>query len=454
MKHINVNLTQDAIVKSLLLFALPILISNIFQQLYNTVDTMVIGNYLGELSLAAIGSSAVVFQLLVGFAIGMSSGLSIVAARHYGAEDNDTLKRAVAGALISGLIIVAVLTLISELFLHSLLQILNTPEDIIAQAYSYIHIITMFLGVMFFYNMLAGMLRAIGNSLMPLIFLIISSTLNIGLDLLLILKFGMGIKGAAIATVISQGISAVLTAIYILNKSHILIPAKKHFKPDKGLYKELIGQGLSMAMMGTIVTLGTVILQYSINNMGYLTIAGHITARRIFFFSLLPIMALSLSMSTFVSQNKGAGRPDRIIKGVKYAFIFTSAWGLLAAVIIMFTAEPLARFLSGSTNPQVLETASKYLKFNLLFLFVLGFLNTSRFTLQGLGTKIIPLVSSVIELAAKIAFVFFIIPSLGYWGVIISEPIIWIVMTVQLLFAYYRHPYISEYRANMRSKNN
>lgn len=225
----RVNLVKDNILKALIVFAMPILISNIFQQLYNTMDTMIIGNILGDKSLAAIGACAAVYELLIGFALGIGNGLSIVIARAYGAGDKKLLK--------------------------------------------YISTITIFVGVMFAYNLLAGLLRAIGNSLMPLVFLIISSVINVILDLVFIGKFNMGIKGAAVATVIAQGISAVLCLIYIVKKCKILIPDKNCFKLDRGLYGELVGQGLSMGFMMSIVSAGTIILQSAINSLGYLIIA-------------------------------------------------------------------------------------------------------------------------------------------------------------------------------------
>ncbi|WP_044600119.1 MATE family efflux transporter, partial [Candidatus Stoquefichus massiliensis] len=281
MFHFKVNLLKDNILKALLLFALPILISNIFQQLYNTMDTMIVGNVLGDTSLAAIGACAAVYELLIGFALGVGNGLSIVTARSYGAHDEDLLKKSVAGSIVIGIVITIVIMLISFLFLYPLLELLKTPTEIIKESYSYIIMITMFVGVMFAYNLCAGLLRAIGNSIMPLVFLIISSVINVGLDLLLIIYFHMGIQGAAIATVIAQGISAILCIYYIFKKCPILIPSRQHFQIETSLYKELAGQGFSMGFMMCIVSVGTVILQSSINELGYLVIAGHTTARKL-----------------------------------------------------------------------------------------------------------------------------------------------------------------------------
>ena len=229
MINTKVNLLKGNILKSLIVFAIPLFISNLFQQLYNTVDIMIVGNYLGDTSLAAIGASTAVYDLLVGFALGIGNGLSIVVARSYGADDTKVLRKSVAGSIIIGIFITIIIMVISKVLLMPLLRMLNTPVNIIEESYSYISMITLFVGVMFAYNLCAGLLRAIGNSFMPLIFLIISSLLNIVLDILFITKFNMGIKGAAVATIIAQGISVILCVIYIYLKTKILIPRARTF---------------------------------------------------------------------------------------------------------------------------------------------------------------------------------------------------------------------------------
>ena len=349
MINTKVNLLKGNILKSLIVFAIPLLISNLFQQLYNTVDIMIVGNYLGDTSLAAIGASTAVYDLLVGFALGIGNGLSIVVARSYGADDTKLLRKSVAGSIIIGIFITIIIMVISKVLLMPLLRMLNTPVNIIEESYSYISMITLFVGVMFAYNLCAGLLRAIGNSFMPLIFLIISSLLNIVLDILFITKFNMGIKGAAVATIIAQGISVILCVIYIYLKTKILIPDKRHFNVGKELYKELLGQGLSMGLMMAIVSSGTVILQTAINGLGYLTIAGHTAARKLNSFCMMPIVAMSQSVSTFVSQNKGANQGERIRKSIYYSNLLAISWGIVITVVLFFIAPLLVKILSGSS---------------------------------------------------------------------------------------------------------
>lgn len=451
MKYFNVDLLKGNVLKSLLIFTIPLLLSNVFQQLYNSVDTMIVGMTLGPQSLAAIGASAAVFELLVGFALGVGNGFSIVVARSFGSGDEERVKRSVAASLVSGVLVILLVMLLGHLFLYDLLEILNTPPEIIVEAYSYISFITQFIAIMFAYNLLAGLLRAIGNSVMPLIFLIISSLLNVGLDIIFIVNFNMGIRGAAVATVISQGVSAVLCLIYIYRRCPMLIPNKKHFIIDKPLYLELLGQGISMGFMVSIVSIGTVILQTSINSFGYMIIAGHTIARKINSFCMMPVASLGLSLSTFVSQNKGADQGGRIRQAVRYCNIFSFLWGILITIILFFSATMLMEVFSGSDAPVIIENGRNYLIWNAPFYGVLGVLFNLRNSLQGLNIKLIPLISSIIELVMKILFVWLIIPGLGYFGVIICEPIIWIVMCAQLIHAFYRNPFIIESKADIRS---
>ena len=444
--QVNVDLLNGPIFKSLVIFMIPLLISNIFQQLYNTVDTMIVGNYLGDVSLAAIGASTSIYELLVGFALGIGNGMAIVTARSFGSGDETLLKKSVASSLVIGIISSIVITLIGSLMLHPLLQILNTPAEIIEEAYSYISVIALFVIVMFAYNLCAGLLRSIGNSVMPLVFLVISSLLNIGLDILFITQFNMGVRGAAVATVIAQGISVVLCVIYIYLKTKILIPKKEHFQFDNELYKELLGQGFSMGFMGSIVSAGSVILQYGINNLGYLIIAGHTSARKLYAFFNMPFVAMALAISTFVSQNRGASQDKRIRQALRYAYIYDIIAAAIVTVLLLVIASPLVKLVSGSDNAIVLNNGTKYLIIVGPFYAVLGVLMQTRYALQGLGKKMLPLVSSVIEFVGKVIFVVVLIPRFEYMAVIFCEPVIWCFMTAQLVYSFYTNEYIRAVR--------
>ena len=440
--NMNVDLMHGPILKSLLLFMLPILISNLFQQLYNTVDTMIVGNVLGDTALAAIGSCGSIYELLVGFGIGIGNGLAIVAARSYGAQDEDLLKRTVTGSIVIGLIASLVITAAGFFGLRPLLQLLDTPAEILEEAYSYIIVIDLGVIVMFLYNLCAGLLRAIGNSVMPLVFLLISSALNVGLDLWFIAGVGMGVRGAAVATVIAQGISVVLCILYVLAKVRILIPEKKHLAVGSHLYWELFSQSISMGLMSSIVSAGSVVLQYGINGLGTLVIAGHTAARKLFSFTSMPVMAMASACSTFVSQNCGANQPERVRKGMKEIALYSVAVAVLAVLLMQLGAEWMVQLISGSNEPVVLENGARYLRWNAPFYSVLGVLLATRYALQSLGQKVLPLFSSVIELVGKVVFVLFFIPKFAYNAVILCEPIIWCFMAAYLVLVYLHDPFV------------
>jgi len=433
----SIDLLSSPIVSSLLTFALPILISNALQQFYNAADTTIVGNFLGFNSLAAIGATSAIYELIVGFAIGIANGMGIVVARHFGAGDIEKIKKAVAGSIVIGSVLSLAVMLVGGVWLYGLLRLVHIPENIIDEAYSYIYIIMIFFFLTFFYNWSASMLRAIGNSLTPLLILLVTSVINIGLDILFITRFNSGIKGAAIATVISQAISALLCIVYMYIKADILIPKLKHFKYNYYVYADLSTQGFAMGFMSSIVSIGTVILQTAVNGMGVTIIAAQTTGRRIMFFLMMPMSSLATALTTFVSQNFGAGNKSRIKSAVKYANIINTIWSIISVVFVYTLSIPLIRFISGSYDKELIANAKLYIAVAAPFFWALGILFNLRNALQGMDRKIEPLISSCIELICKIAFVLFVIPRVAYMGVVLTEPIIWVVMVLQLAYSFY-----------------
>ncbi|MBD5450523.1 MAG: MATE family efflux transporter [Lachnospiraceae bacterium] len=425
-------------------FAIPVLFSALFQQLYNTIDTLIVGRTLGETALAAIGAASPIYELLIGFALGFGNGLAIVTARCFGSRDERMLKDSAAASMVIGVTVVAVITLLSRVILMPLLHILHTPEEIINEAYRYISIITGFTLVMFAYNLCAGLLRAVGNSLMPLIFLIISSVANIVLDYVFIVIMGRGLGGAAEATVIAQGISVLLCLVYIAKSVPVLIPKKENFKVDMPLYKEMTAQGLSSAFMMCFVSAGSVILQSGINGLGYLTIAAHTAARKLYTFCMMPFTAMSQTVNTFVSQNYGAKQPERIRKAMKYSYLYAAVVTVLITGVIWIFAPAMIHWISGSDEPTLLQNGTLYLRVVAPCYFILGVLNNTRRALQAIGQKILPVFSGVIELIGKILFTAVFIPKMQYTAVIICEPVIWCFMVVELLVVFWRDPFIRE----------
>ncbi len=444
----QVDLLHGPIMRSIILFAIPIFTSMLFQQLYNAADTAIVGNFLGENSLAAIGSVSSVFELIIFSTAGLCGGMGIVIARAFGSNDEDKVKRAVAGTIMIAAVTILIATIAFFIGLPHLLKAINTPDEIYGDALAYIRIITLFLFVTISYNIFSEMLRAIGNSVMPLVFLIISSVLNVIIDYIFIAHLNMGVRGAAIATVIAQGFSASLCAVYMVKKVRILIPSPAHFKVESELIKDLWGQGYAMMMMSSIVSISSVILQSGINGLGTQIIAAHLASRKLFGIAALPFISMAGAISVFISQNKGAGQGDRIISAMKRSYVFFAVAAFCVTVFLWSLAPVMVRLISGSDNPVIIENGSRYLHVLGPFLFVLGIINSTRSGLQGIGVKIIPLISSTIELCGKVLFVTFLIPRFMYNAVIWCEPVIWVFMAAQLTYSWYTNRYIMSIKSN------
>lgn len=449
MKKTAINLTDGPILRSIIAFAIPIIISNIFQQLYNTADIIIVGRFLGQDSLAAVGATAAIFELIVGFALGVGNGMGIIIARHYGARNHRLLKHAVASTIVIGAVLSLLVAVIGSIGMFPLLRFLGTPESIIDQSYAYISIVVLGIAVTFAYNLCAGLLRAVGDSQAALYFLILAAIVNVILDIFCITQLHMGVAGAAVATIIAQGISAILCFVYINKRVSFLVPSRKDFVRDDELYLDLLSQGLAMGLMSSIVSLGSVMLQSSINALGPVIISAQTSARRIFSFSTLPFAAIAAAMTTFTSQNLGAQKPHRIAKGFRQASLVAIGWALFAFVFLFFVSPWLNQLISGSSDPALLDNAALYNRIGSAFYIPLALLLILRNSLQGLGQKSAPLLSSFIELAGKVLFVIFIIPHTGYLGVILCEPILWVLMTIQLSYSFLNHPFIKEVRGEI-----
>ena len=450
-KKRSVDLIHGPILPALLSFAFPILLSNIFQQLYNTADVLIVGRFLGQDSLAAVGATTAIFDLIIGFTLGVGNGMGIVIARYYGARNFTKIKEAVAATWILGGLLSILVMLMGFVGLYPLLQYLDTPVEILPQSYQYISMIVTCVGVSFAYNLFAGLLRSIGDSLAALGFLIFSALVNVVLDLYFITQLQLGVQSAGLATIISQGLSAVLCFYYIRKSVPELLPQLKHFKWNKALYADLLEQGLAMGLMSSIVSIGSVILQSSVNTFGAV-ISAQTAARRIMAFALLPMTAISSAMTTFASQNLGAKRLDRIVQGLRIGSCLSMSWAGFICIFLFFASPTLVSFLASSTDSYLVENGSLYLQISSAFYPILSLLLIYRNCLQGLGQKVLPLVSSFIELIGKIAFVVLIIPWAGYRGVILCEPLIWVAMTIQLYFSLFRHPLIKEGKEILATK--
>ena len=443
MKTKSVSLTEGDILKSIVIFAIPILIGNIFQQLYNVADTAIIGNVLGDQALAAVGATSALYSLVIGFANGITNGFSVVLARVFGEKDEEKLKQTSALIYFLTVIISIVLTLASVISLHSILVMLKTPENILPKTESYLRIILTFAIVTMLYNMFSGILRAIGDSKTPLYFLLLSSALNVGLDFLFVKGLSRGIRGAAEATVIAQIVSVSLCIVYIWKKCPVLKFSMRYLKWDKALVKELLLTGFSMGLMLVVVSIGSVALQSAVNSLGEQTIAAHTAARKIDEIFMMPLGTLSTAAATFASQNFGAGKYDRVYKGIKDAVLIAIGWSACAILIVFAIGKYMVKWLTGTSDTEIISNALMYMKINIVFFLVLSILLVLRSSLQGVGRKIVPVLGSGIELILKFGAVNIITNRLGYFGVCILEPIIWGICAVLVLgdFIVYQKTY-------------
>ena len=435
-----IDLTTGNPIKQMIKFALPVCLGNIFQLFYSLADTRIVGSTLGESSLASVGATTSISTLLIGFLSGMTNGFSIVVAQQFGEKNEKKIKKTVAGSLFLGLFISIIISVISISFLDEILKILNISEELYQNSTLYIKVILLGITATMFYNAFAGILRAIGDTFAPLMFLIIACGLNIFLDLFFILKLDLGVSGAGLATVISQGFSVLLCIIYMWKKYPIFRVEKKDFFIKLELLKRLFYSGFSMAMMMSLVFFGTLALQTAINTFGTNIIVAHTASRKLTEFFMLPFSVFGITMATYCGQNKGANEPERIKKGIWEALFITWGWSVIV-IIFSYTIAPfLIYMVTGTTNKEIILTSQKYLRINTIFYFVPATISILRNAMQGIGDHFTPIFSSGLELIGKISVVIFLVPSLEYFGIIISEPIVWVVMVIPLIIKIIKNP--------------
>lgn len=427
------TLTEGTPWKQILLFSIPIFWGNVFQLLYSLVDTKIVGSTLGTEALAAVGSVSTLHTLMTGFLNGLTLGFSLITAMCFGAKNRKRLKKTFAAAISLGVLTTLALVLMLMIFLHPVLNLLHVPQAQFEIAYAYISVLIVGLFATLFYNLCANTLRAIGDALTPLIFLIVATVSNIGLDYLFILGFQMGVQGAAYATVLAQLLSVVLCLIRIFRKFPILHIQKEDFRFDRELMAEMYKSGLSMGLMSCLVGIGTILLQSAINTLGTTVIVAHTAARKVFELVSLPNSVLGSAMATYCGQNYGARRFDRIRQGIRASLIIATVWAVVVFLICHTIEGKLIQFVASTTNPDVIYWGSTYLKVDMSFIVICGVIVILRNSMQGFGDRVIPVFSSCIELAGKIIFAFVFAPMFAYWGIIWAEPMVWIAMVIPLI---------------------
>ncbi len=430
------DLTQGNVAKLLLFFAFPTLLSNVFQQFYNLADTAIAGHILGDNALVAIGASSTVNSLVLSFAWGLNGGFGIIIAQCFGAKDFKKLKKSVAISLSINVLFSLIVCIFGIFMSRPMLQALNTPAARLNEANSYISVILVFIIVPMLYNLEAVILRSLGDSKTPLYFLIFSSVLNIILDYVLIKFTHMGVKGAAVATVLAQLLSVILCFVVILKNFKIIRLKKNDFHFSASLFKNMMSAGMAMAVMNSIFSIGSIIMQGSINALGEDIIAAHLGSRKVAEMFMQPLVTIGTACSTFVGQNYGALKIGRIKASIKYSTIYSLIWSVFTFFILWFFGGQIARLVTGSASQVVFDNTQMYLRINAPFYFVLGLLFTLRFSIQSVDRKMPPIISSSMELASKIAAAYLFIPLWGYLGACIAEPLSWTLGAIYLLFVF------------------
>lgn len=401
------------------------------------MDTMVAGYTLGDGAIAAIGVTSSLYALIIDLAWGLNSGFSLVITQSFGAHDKSKVRKAIANSMILNVSLTLVLTAFALVFLRPLMSLMNTPANIETQAYQYMSVICAGMLATICYNMFAGILRSFGNSRTPLYFLIFSCLLNVALDVIFVAVIGMGVAGAALATVIAQAVSGVLTGIYVYRNYREMLPGRKDFRLEGDMAKELLSTGSAMAFMYSIVNMGSAIFQGSVNGLGENVIAAWAGSGKIVGILMQPLGTIMDASSTFVGQNWGARQYGRIRETIRKVMGMEILWGLISCIIVFLSGADLIRLLTGTQSNVIVALAVINMRIQIPFFPILGVLLVLRTAMQAMGQKVAPVISSGLELAMKFIAAAWMIPAYGYMGACINIPITWSVMTAFLLVVYW-----------------
>lgn len=435
-KSISKDMTKGSPMKLIFAFFLPLMLGMLFQQFYSMMDTIIVGKFLGVNALAAVGSTGSINFMVIGFCMGICNGFAIPVAQRFGAKDYHYLRKYVANGVWLAAVFAAVMTIVVCILCRNILQWMNTPSDIIEGAFDYIFVIFLGIPVIYLYNLLSSIIRSLGDSKSPLMFLIISSLMNIGLDLALILIFDMGVAGAAWATVISQGISGVLCLIYMKKKYDVLKMSKEEWKTDKDCMIKLCNMGIPMGLQYSITAIGSVILQTSVNTLGSMAVASVTAANKVSMFFCCPFDAMGSTMSTYAGQNLGAGELKRITKGVLSCCLIGLIYSVIAFGILFFFGPKIALLFLDAGETDILGNVRLLLIVNSAFFMTLALVNIVRFTIQGLGYSKLAIIAGVCEMVARAVVGAFLVPAIGYLGVCFASPVAWIFADLFLIPAY------------------
>ncbi len=436
-KTVQKDMTKGSPTRIILGFTLPLFLGNVFQQFYNMADTIIVGQFVGTGALAAVGSTGTIMFLITGFATGLGTGFTILTAQRFGAGDMKGMRRSVFTAAVLTVIVSVLVTAVSVIFMHPLLDLMQTPADIYDDAYAYIIVIMWGLAAQMLYNLLSALLRAIGNSKMPLYFLILAAVLNVILDLVFIINFKMGTAGAAYATVISQGISGLLCLLYIVKAVPIFRLSRRDMVMDGRMMAEQLKVGLPMALQFSITAIGSIMVQTSLNMLGSTLVAAYTAAGKIEQILTQAYTALGTAMANYSAQNVGAGDIPRIRQGFRAATIWGGVYSVVAGVLVMTVGKYLTYLFVSEDAAMLLDSVDLYLKCIGFFFIPLNIVNAYRNGLQGLGYGLLPMTAGVAELAGRGVIAVISARYSSYFGICMAGPAAWVLAGGLLVVLYF-----------------
>lgn len=431
------DMTSGSTMKLILGFAVPLLMGMLFQQVYSLVDTIIVGRFLGVSALAAVGATGSINFLIIGFCQGICNGFALPVAQRFGAKDYDGLRKYVGNSAVLSIIFGGAITLITVSTCRPILELMQTPADIIDMSYHYIVVIFAGIPAIILYNILSAYLRSLGDSITPVIFLVLSAGLNIGLDLLFIVTFHWGVFGAAFATVLSQTVSGILCLILIIKKFDILHLAHDDWRLDWRYSKYLLIMGLPMGLQYSITAIGSVILQASVNTLGSTAVASMTAGSRISMFVVCPFDALGSTMATFGGQNVGAGRLDRLGRGLRSAVILGAVYSALILVVLIFFGRDLILLFVSAKEAAVIAQAKQFLVTNAAFYLMLALVNIVRFLIQGMGFSGFAVFAGVFEMVARALVGLVFVPIFGFTAACFASPLAWVFADCFLIPAFF-----------------
>ena len=433
------DLTEGRPLKQIVSFALPLLFGLLFQQLYSFVDTAVVGRFLGAERLAAVGATSSVNFLVIGLCLGLCSGFSIPVAQAFGAKDEPEVRRCVFHAIVLSAVLSVVFAVTSTLLCKPLLRLMNTPEEIIDHSAGYIGIIFAAIPCCVLYNMASGILRALGDSRTPVVFLVLASLVNIALDLFLIIVCGMDVAGAAVATAVSQLLSGIGCVIVMVRRFPVLHLSKEDRRFDARLARKMLGTGLPMGLQFSITAIGSVMVQWSVNGLGVNAVAAVSGAGKLSMFFACVFDALASTMATFAGQNIGARKLDRIHQGLRCTSVLGIVYCVLAfGVAALFGRPLLGLFIDADAAPEVTAMGVHYLTVNAAFYIPLLFVNIVRLSIQGMGFTRVAMLAGLSEMIARTAVALFVVPALGFNGACLANPAAWVMADLFLFPCYFQ----------------